>query len=433
MDDKGFKFTDSRLKRLVLSSAAGLIGVLLLAAIFGLINWPAAALLSVLVSAAVVSLGMSLAYEAEASASAALKKHGGLLTQPEAPLRAKIVEGVLHPLLLISESKDVLEANRAARDLFGQNIIDQRVALFLRNPEALDALDEVLKHGHPRALEISLKGVRPRVFKLNFTRVAAESDPKLRSNSRHQFYIVAFFQDISQIKATEKMRADFVANASHELRTPLTSLLGFIETLQTSAKDDPEAAERFLGIMQLEAERMVRLIDDLLSLSRIELQKLTPPNETLDVGNSLQTAANLMRSMAEKFNVTITLDITENLPMVKADQDQILQVLQNLISNAIKYGGKGGTVHVSAEQDDEVVRIGVSDNGPGIDAKHISRLTERFYRVEKARSRTMGSTGLGLSIVKNIIDRHLGGFEITSEPGEGSTFSFTLPLADSQK
>ena len=230
------------------------------------------------------------------------------------------------------------------------------------------------------------------------------------------------------------MRRDFVANVSHELRTPLTALMGFIETLSGPAKDDPEARARFLGIMSGEAERMNRLVGDLLSLSRVEAEERVRPTQAVNLTDVLQTALRNLNPLAVDNDVTLTPVFgTEPMPL-RGDADQLLQVFTNLIENAIKYGGEGKNVEITAEiqQHDSALRgpsarITVTDQGPGIDPVHLPRLTERFYRADNHRSRTLGGTGLGHAIVKHILNRHRGRLKITSTPGEGASFCVILP------
>ena len=230
------------------------------------------------------------------------------------------------------------------------------------------------------------------------------------------------------------MRVDFVANASHELRTPLATLSGFIETLQGPAAEDEPARRRFLDIMAREAGRMSRLIDDLLSLSRIELDKHVRPVSVLDLEGIIADVGKTLAMRLDADERQLLIEEQLPLPQVIADRDQILQVLHNLISNALKYGRSGTPITVSAVSDHHpggpaVVRLSVSDMSEGISAEHLPRLTERFYRVDSLRSRKMGGTGLGLAIVKHIVERHRGRLEIESRPGEGTTVSFTLPQA----
>ncbi len=232
------------------------------------------------------------------------------------------------------------------------------------------------------------------------------------------------------------MRVDFIANASHELRTPVTTLLGFIETLQGPAAEDEPARHRFLEIMHREAARMSRLIDDLLSLSRIELDKHVRPQTALDVAPLIADVGRTLAMRLEADQRRLAIRVAPGLPNVIADRDQVLQVLHNLVSNALKYGRSGTAITVDAEPVETaagpMVRVTVGDRGDGIAPEHLPRLTERFYRIDTSRSRSMGGTGLGLAIVKHIIERHRGTFEIVSKPGEGSQVSFTLPLAPTE-
>jgi two-component system phosphate regulon sensor histidine kinase PhoR len=245
--------------------------------------------------------------------------------------------------------------------------------------------------------------------------------------------------DRTRERAVERMRADFVANASHELRTPLASLIGFIATLQGPASDDPPAQRRFLAIMAEQAERMNRLIDDLLSLSRIELTEHQPPADKVDVSPLVESVAAGFEPRVTARKIRLELALAEGLPRVTADADQLTQVVINLVDNAVKYGREGGQVRVSvtAAQPGERwparpgVVLTVYDDGRGIAREHVPRLTERFYRVDKGRSRAAGSgpggTGLGLAIVKHIVNRHRGQLAIESDEGRGSTFSVWLP------
>jgi PAS domain S-box-containing protein len=251
--------------------------------------------------------------------------------------------------------------------------------------------------------------------------------------------------DITDRKNLEARQAEFIATVSHELRTPLASLIGFIETLRGPAKDDAEARERFLGLMSDQAGRMGRLVQDLLSLSAIELAEHTRPGDRVGLAATFGSVVAGLEMEARAKDMTIERDLAPDLPPVLGNGDQIAQLLSNLIGNAIKYGRAGTPVTVSAHFSAEVpqdmaaaveqaggpgvVRIEVRDRGEGIDAEHIPRLTERFYRVDTARSRAVGGTGLGLAIVKHIVARHRGLLEIESEVGEGSTFSVTLPAA----
>ena len=244
--------------------------------------------------------------------------------------------------------------------------------------------------------------------------------------------VIALLSDRTRERAIERMRADFVANASHELRTPLASLIGFIDTLRGPAADDPAAQHRFLGIMDEQAQRMNRLIDDLLGLSRIELTEHLAPSGRVDVAGLIETTAASLDPLFSARSVTLQTTIAPGLPSIVGDGDQLGQVLQNLLENAIKYGRDGGIIHIEARQ---LARAGVDgltfsvrDEGVGIAATHIPRLTERFYRVNTRRSREVGGTGLGLAIVKHIVNRHRGQMRIESSEGVGTTVTIWLPL-----
>jgi two-component system phosphate regulon sensor histidine kinase PhoR len=232
------------------------------------------------------------------------------------------------------------------------------------------------------------------------------------------------------------MRADFVANASHELRTPLASLKGFVETLQGAAKDDPAARERFLEVMREQTARMSRLVDDLLSLSRVEMREHLPLPARVDLEDALAHVVQVLQPLAAQAGASLELARLGRPALVRGDRDEIVQVFQNLIQNAIKYGKQGGQVRIAIGEEPAAgsrparFTASVADDGPGIAPEHLPRLTERFYRVDAAASRERGGTGLGLAIVKHILNRHRGELLIRSRVGEGSTFTVTLPAAE---
>jgi two-component system phosphate regulon sensor histidine kinase PhoR len=246
---------------------------------------------------------------------------------------------------------------------------------------------------------------------------------------------VVVLADRTRERAVERMRADFVANASHELRTPLSSLIGFIETLRGPAEDDREARTRFLGIMAEQADRMRRLIDDLLGLSRIELTEHQPPTGRVLLAELARGELDAMAPIIAARGARVEAELDEEAVAAPADAGQLGQVLRNLLENALRYGRRGGVVRVSVMPappgrpwpSRPGVVLSVQDDGPGIPKEHISRLTERFYRVDKGRSRDEGGTGLGLAIVKHIINRHRGRLLIESEEGTGAIFSVWLP------
>ena len=236
--------------------------------------------------------------------------------------------------------------------------------------------------------------------------------------------------DTTALRRAERMRADFVANASHELKTPMAGIAGFIETLRGPARDDAVARERFLGIMAEQAERMRRLVDDLLMLSRIEQHEHARPDASIDLERVLRGVLDLLQLKASSRKVMLDLGIDDDLPAAVGDYDELTIVFQNLIDNAIKYAKPATTVRIAARPvGKDRVAVSVSDEGDGIPAAHLPRLTERFYRVDAARSRQLGGTGLGLAIVKHVVNRHRGRLDIQSTPGKGSTFTVVLPSA----
>jgi len=366
-------------------------------------------------------------------------RHGGALRAASAASEA-ILEAVPEPLILVDGERRIVRANAAARALFGESVAGRDLDAVLRYPDVLEAAEEYLA-GAPSVatVDIAWPGPPERHFAVRPARLPAP-------NAGEEPALLLVLHDVTTLKRAERMRADFVANVSHELRTPLSALLGFTETLQGAARDDAPARERFLGIMHEQAQRMTRLVRDLLSLSRIEELEHTPPTERVDVARVLSSVIDTLALQAKAKNATVEMDVAADVVPVVGDADQLAQVFQNLIDNAIKYGRAGGTVRVvgrvSATAPLRVigqhrgvasmrwVSVAVADDGEGIPREHLPRLTERFYRVDAARSRQLGGTGLGLAIVKHILNRHRGGVAITSESGKGSVFTVWLPAAD---
>jgi two-component system phosphate regulon sensor histidine kinase PhoR len=246
--------------------------------------------------------------------------------------------------------------------------------------------------------------------------------------------LLVTFHDLTPLRRVEEMRADFVANASHELRTPLAALSGFIETLQGSARDDTPARERFLKIMQAQANRMARLIDDLLSLSRIELSEHVRPQQPVDLVPIVRQVADGLETLARDRGTLVKIEAPDEPLIVRGDRDELIRVFENLIENALKYGASGKQVdirltHGQGADGAPDVSVAVCDYGPGIAPEHLPRLTERFYRVDVGESRAQGGTGLGLALVKHILNRHRGRLDIASRPGAGATFTARLPSA----
>ena len=327
-----------------------------------------------------------------------------------------VLAGVPHAAILVARDSKVAMANPLAAALFGPALQGRHYGLTLRQPEVLDAVANCLYTGTAATLR---QGDQEGSFAITISPVPNGA--------------ICVFEDVSPQEQTDQMRRDFVANVSHELRTPLTALQGFIETLQGPARDDPAARTRFLDIMATEAERMNRLVTDLLHLSRVEAQERLRPDTEIDLAATIALAVDGLRPLAQRAEVMLDskgLDAPRNL---FADADQIMQVVGNLVENAIKYGSvKGGRVEVGLTE--TVTLRGpaycfwVQDAGSRIAEEHIPRLTERFYRVDSHRSRAQGGTGLGLAIVKHIVSRHRGKLSIESVKGQGSRFSVFLPL-----
>jgi len=343
----------------------------------------------------------------------------------ETQFTGSLLSGVPIPLVLIGPDERIISVNPPAAELFGTGIVGRHYLLAMRQPGLLDAIEGTLRHRQPAQARYVVTSLAGEItFRVTVSPVSGEGRQG----------VLAAFEDITDMEQAGQMRRDFVANVSHELRTPLTALLGFIETLRGAAREDAVARERFLAIMEREAERMNRLVRDLLSLSRVEAEERVKPTEKIDIVATLMQTVVALRPMAEVAGVRIEVTGAQDPLILAADADQMTQVFQNLIENAVKYGapGKLVTVGIAHEARDSslrgpAVRIDVTDQGDGIEVTHLPRLTERFYRVDNHRSREKGGTGLGLAIVKHIVNRHRGRLRIDSEPGRGSTFSVVLP------
>ena len=362
------------------------------------------------------------------------------------PAAQLILELLPEPVLLVrggeGDSPEIAYANQAARDVFRLELTGAPLGAALRRPEVLEAIEAALATSTSTEVAFETIGVQPRFWRA-FARPLDTKSGQLNE-------LVVVLRDETDARRTERMRADFLANASHELRTPLASLAGFVETLRTHAKDDPEARDKFLGIMAQQANRMARLVDDLLSLSRIELNEHIAPSGKVDLARTIQDVSDAIRPLTADREVKISVKADADAGSVTGDRDQLVQVIQNLVDNAVKYTPRGGDVRVDLEfaanleaarassrsgvslsllspdagDGQSYVVLRVSDFGQGIARQHLPRLSERFYRVEGQRS---GGTGLGLAIVKHIINRHRGGLTVESAEGEGTTFSVYLP------
>jgi len=330
----------------------------------------------------------------------------------------RIIDALPEPLLVLDRQRRILHDNYEAEALFGRDLVGRTLSEVLRHPDVLEAVDVSLSDRKPQVVNFDVVGPVPR-------RMQARIAPLHRYGGGET--AVVALQDLTTLVRAEQMRVDFVANVSHELRTPLTSLAGFIETMQGPARGDEQARDRFLNIMADQTQRMSCLVDDLLSLSRIELDEHNPPADTVEIAPVIDAVLDFLMPVAAERGTQIAADVGERPLLVVGDGDQLFQVLRNLVENAVKYGRRGGEVRIGARIDGDQVAIAVADDGEGIAREHQHRLTERFYRVGKARSRTVEGTGLGLAIVKHIMNRHRGRLRIDSRPGEGSTFTVYLP------
>ena len=402
----------------------------------------------------IAALGLMLAVRGSRQTVAAIRSSGADRAENAALPFAAIVDRATDPMLVVAggERSDLnarrfLFANAAARELLRIQRPHGPLTTAVRAPEVLAAVDEALfEHVASHAL-YQAGGVQDRVWRVRAEPLDRDGDLRLALVS---------LRDETELRRSERTRADFLANASHELRTPLASLSGFIETLRGHARDDASARDRFLAIMQVQAERMRRLIDDLMSLSRIELGEHIAPSGRVDLALAVIDVLDALGPIAQERGV----DLEQNLPplgeaMVTADRDQILQVIQNLAENAAKYTPAGGVVSVTLEigldaaacaaarsigtvhlslltpdhaPDRRYAALRVQDQGPGIARANLPRLTERFYRVEGQKSGEHAGTGLGLAIVKHIVNRHRGGLTVESAEGKGATFTAYIPM-----
>ena len=320
--------------------------------------------------------------------------------------------------IAVDDTDRVIAENAEAVLLFGVKAVGQPVNHVLRSPAVQQAIATVRERNQAEEVLHVLRGKVPRSLTIRVAR--------LGETTAGQPLVLLTIRDLTREQQIEKMRADFVANASHELRTPLASLSGFIDTLQGAAKSDPPAQARFLDLMKKQAQRMAGLIDDLLSLSRIEINEHVAPTSLVDLVSLLRQSIELLQDMALKSQCTIKL-VSPKSFAIAGDANELAQVFGNLLENAIKYGGAGKPIDVTLNEADGWAIVAIKDHGPGIASEHVPRLTERFYRVNVQDSRARGGTGLGLAITKHIVNRHRGRLQIESELGRGSVFSVHLP------
>ena len=339
-----------------------------------------------------------------------------------ATIRA-LFDAFADPIFLVDSERRIIRGNKAALSRFGGDITGQDFSLAVRSPQVLAALEAALLGQTPDPVEFTLAEEIVRHF-------SATLQPLHISEQEGSPRVLVLLHDITAQRRTELLRVDFLTNASHEMKTPLASLLGFIETLQGPAKNDEAARERFLAIMHDQASRMTRLVQDLLSLARIELNEHSPPEGEVNMAPLIRQGLAQLEPRAKERDVALVADLPPAVPAITADEDQMMQVVQNLVENAISYTRPGTEVTVKLETSGHWLRFSVTDHGPGMEAHHLPRLTERFYRADAGRSRAKGGTGLGLAIVKHILNRHQGRLLVESEPGKGSTFSVLLPLKE---
>jgi two-component system phosphate regulon sensor histidine kinase PhoR len=339
---------------------------------------------------------------------------------PAPDARAKaLIDALPDPALLIGRDGTILAGNDVAATALGAFRVGANVSYSLRAPEVLDAIRAAAADGRPQSVEYNERVPVERILQAHVSPVA----------SSEAGLLLVTFRDLTQERRIDRMRADFVANASHELRTPLASLSGFIDTLKGPARDDAKAREHFLSVMAEQARRMSRLIDDLLSLSRIELNLHLQPEKIIDLVPVLAQVRETLSPLAKERGVALAVKTEAASAPVRGDRDELIRLFENLLENALKYGASGKRVEVTLKRDAEEAMVAVRDFGPGIAPEHLPRLTERFYRVDVTASREQGGTGLGLAIVKHILARHRGRLEIASELGAGATFTARLPLS----
>jgi two-component system, OmpR family, phosphate regulon sensor histidine kinase PhoR len=395
---------------------AGIAGVFLALVAFGKLDVDAAivSFLVIVAGAAILPLSVaSVGPTADAVPNTLLKP----LVDTTDPF--PFADALVDPCLVLDRRGVVLHANGAARRQFPAVTNGNPLTFSLRNPELVQAVDATLRAGVTRTVELHETVPSETWDKVV---VAPLRQPGIDWQDDEDRQVIVTVQSLTELKRAEALRTDFIANASHELRTPLASLLGFIDTLLGPAAKDAAAREKFLGIMRGQAERMSKLIDDLLSLSRIEMHQHIRPTGTVDLAGLMREVREGLMMQARAADVEIRLSLFEGPTTTAGDRSQLYEVVENLLENAIKYGAGGKTVEMSlgpSERPGFQHQLTVIDHGPGVEPEHVPRLTERFYRIDADASRKKKGTGLGLAIVKHIVNRHRGQLSIKSKPGEG--------------
>jgi two-component system phosphate regulon sensor histidine kinase PhoR len=409
--------------RLVLGLAAALFVALYLG---GFLSWVPALLGFVLIAAAAF-LSQTTGDERRPSAV----PHPAASLPTGDPLLDAVVAGLPDPVVAIGGDGRVVAFNDQASAIAPALRRGEPILVVLRTPNLVEAIRTAIATGRTRRVDVYERVPADRWFE------AIAMPIKFEAREGPPDLVLLTFHDLTPLRRVEEMRADFVANASHELRTPLAALSGFIDTLRGPARDDAGAREKFLTIMQAQANRMARLIDDLLSLSRIELSAHVRPTTPVDLVTIVRQVVDGLQTLARDREVKIKVDAPAEPVMVAGDRDELLRVFENLIENALKYGANGKRVDISFGGGSSLegrpeTSVAVRDYGPGIAPEHLPRLTERFYRVDVGESRAQGGTGLGLALVKHILNRHRGRLTIASTPGAGATFTVHLPLQAEQ-
>ena len=331
--------------------------------------------------------------------------------------------GMAEGVMVLDGQGRIESLNRGMTEMIGldyADIVKKTPIEVMRNIELQDALNRFLKGEEPAPREITLGTVHPRILDLTISTVKSPPGQEPKT--------MLVFHDVTRLKKLERMRVDFVANVTHEIKTPLTAISGFVETLEGGAIRDPDLANRFLQTIRENVLRLNRLVDDLLTLSSIELGESALHSESVALEEILDKATALIQAKASLKGVALQTDLPPDLPAILADRDRAVQVLLNILDNAVKFSPEGGKIDVKAAEENEFVAVRVTDQGPGIPAGEIPRLGERFYRVDKTRSRELGGTGLGLSIVKHLMQAHGGAMEIESAPGRGATVTLRFPV-----
>jgi len=343
-------------------------------------------------------------------------------------LLSESLNALTDPVILIDGRKTIIFFNRAAATAWPSLVSGMPLSFTLRAPDLVEAIDDVLAD-RTRECEGIFSERHPVERDFSFRLRGFHDEETFSARSAPAALVI--LRDLTEARRLESMRVDFVANASHELRTPLASLIGFIETLQGPARDYPKAQARFLSIMREQGRRMARLIDDLLSLSRVEMSEHRRPVDSVDIASVVQQSVDTLRPVASARGVTLEIKSPDQPFIIPGDRDELLRVVENLVENGIKYGHSGGRVEIDlqplAGESTDDLALSIRDFGDGIAAEHLPRLTERFYRVDASASRESGGTGLGLAIVKHIVNRHRGRLVIESERGKGSVFRVILP------